>query len=225
MQKSKLTLVTLTLAGLMITASPALAHVVVKPSQAGIGSFTDFTIGVPSEKEDVSSVGVKLTLPEGLNNVSPVVKPGWKIEVKTSTANSQPDDDGNLKPVPTEIDWTGGIIPAGQKDFFEFSAQVPSKEVELDWKVVQTYSDGSTISWTLGPKDAQPKDDQGKSDYSKFGPYSKTMVINDLKPSPAPSTNGPTALTQSYNLTKWPFVLSLAALGLALASLVMQFRK
>src|SRR5258708_1204417 len=212
----------------LLSVSPVFAHAVVKPNTAGIGSFTDFTLGVPSEK-DVATVGVKLMLPDGLNNFSPIVKSGWKVDVKTSTVNAQPDDDGNLKPVPVEINWTGGSVPAGQKDFFIFSAQVPAKETELDWKIIQTYADGSTVSWTIGPNDQQPKDDKGKPDFSKFGPFSKTMVVNDLK---APATdsgigmaNTAVATVSAGNSNKALWIISVIALVLGAASLAMQFRK
>jgi len=159
----------------------------------GVAAFQDFSLGVPSEK-DASTVSVKLMLPPGLNFVSPVVKPGWTIQVKQG-----PIPPGMTPPVamdgdvatsiPSEIDWTGGNIPAGQKDIFVFSAQVPAQAGELDWKAYQTYSDGSTVSWDLGPKDPQPKDDKGNPDFSSKGPYSTTMVMNDLKGStPAANT-------------------------------------
>ena len=212
----------------LLSVSPAFAHAVVKPNTAGIGSFTDFTLGVPSEK-DVATVGVKLMLPDGLNNFSPIVKSGWKVDVKTSTASAQPDDDGNLKPVPVEINWTGGSVPAGQKDFFMFSAQVPAKETELDWKIIQTYADGSTVSWTIGPNDQQPKDDKGKPDFSKFGPFSKTMVVNDLK-TPATdsgmgmsSTSVASGVPMAGNKALW--ALAIVALALSATSLGMQLRK
>jgi uncharacterized protein YcnI len=166
-----------------LTVVPAFAHAVVKPSTAGVAAFTDFTLGVPSEKP-VATTTVKLFLPAGLNYVSPIVKPGWTIDVKQSPDPSgKKDDDGNPAMITSEIDWTGGQIPAGQKDLFQFSAQVPAKEIELDWKVEQTYADGSVVSWSK-TADEQPKDDKGNPDFSKFGPYSKTMVVNDLTNTP-----------------------------------------
>ncbi len=228
MIKKILAVMTLIL-GFSISAIPAFAHAVVKPNQAGVGAFTDFTLGVPSEK-DAATVGVKLMIPAGLQNISPIVKPGWKIDVKQSPDPSgAKDDDGNPAMIVSEIDWSGGQVPAHQKDFFMFSAQVPSKEGELDWKVEQTYSDGSVVSWTLGPKDQQPKDDKGMSDFSKFGPYSKTMVVNDLKGSTdsmgmsqgAPTTANPGMKASSGSTS----VLVWAALALSVLSLGLQFRK
>jgi len=202
------------------------AHAVVKPNTVGIGSFTDFSLGVPAEK-NANTTSVRLMLPPGLGSISPVVKPGWQVQIKNGPVPAgvsvQPDDDGNLPAtIPTEIDWTSGSIPSGQKDYFQFSAQVPSKETELDWKVTQIYSDGSTVSWSLGPSDPQPKDSAGKTDTSKFGPYSKTMVINDLKPSANPTTTqSVTGVENNGRSTIFSLVasgLSAAALGLSLVN-------
>lgn len=200
---------------LILGASPVFAHSVVKPSQVGIGTFQDFSLGVLSEK-DVATIAVKLMVPEGINSVSPIVKPGWKVEVLNSTKTGQPDDDGNVNPIPEAIVWSGGLIPAHQKDFFMFSTQVPSKETELDWKVEQTYADGTQVSWTKSASD-QPKDEKGNPDFSKFGPFSKTMVINDLK--------SPTSVTVSNQTPNKSLLVAGAALLLSVISLGMQMKK
>ncbi len=228
MIKKIITIISLSL-GILISAGPVFAHAVVKPSQAGIGSFTDFSLGVPSEK-DVATVGVKLMIPDGINSVSPIVKPGWKVEVVNSTKQGQPDDDGKIAPIPAAIVWTGGSVPAHQKDFFMFSTQVPAKETELDWKIEQTYADGTVVSWTKSAKE-QPKDEKGNPDFSKFGPYSKTMVVNDLKTTDSGmSINSSTqtansSISQGSRSGKLSLVLSGLALIISVLALWMQFRK
>jgi uncharacterized protein YcnI len=166
----------------VLTAS---AHVVVKPNTAGIGAFQIFTMGVPSEKP-IATVSLRLMLPDGLNFVTPNVKPGWKVEVKTrATGKKITDDDGmtvdEMKPV--EIDWTGGSVPAGQRDEFSFQAQVPATPATLVWKAYQTYQDGSVISWDQDPSAGQPKDAKGNNDFSKVGPFSRTNIVDDLSAS------------------------------------------
>lgn len=214
----------------LLTAAPAFAHAVVKPNQAGVAAFTDFSLGVPSEK-DASTVGVRLLLPPGLNFVTPIVKPGWKIDVKqTPDPSGAKDDDGNPAMIVSEIDWSGGSVPAHQKDFFMFSAQVPTKETELDWKVTQSYSDGTTVSWDQDPKAAQPKDAKGNMDFSKVGPYSVTKVVDDLSRSTStpsqPQANGNgTAMVKTESADRgsagW---IAYIALALAAASLALSLR-
>ncbi len=219
--------------GLIINVAPAFAHAIVKPDTAGIGSYTDFSLGVPSEKDGVSTTSVQLTLPAGLESISPIVKGGWQVQIKNGPVPSEiklaPDDDGNVPTeMPVEIDWIGGSIPSGQKDYFVFTAQVPSTPTELDWKVVQTYSDGSTISWTIGPNDTQPKDENGKPDYSKFGPYSKTMVVNDLTASPdfgMGMTNSTSAVSSNISASNVPLMFGIAGTALGALSLAMQLKK
>lgn len=147
------------------------AHVVVKPASVNVSEFTTFAIGVPVEREQ-STVGIRLVVPEGLVYVTPNVKQGWVVTTKK-------EGEGEASHV-VEISWANGEIPQGQRDEFVFSAKVPSTESELHWKAYQTYKDGSVVSWDLNPKDPQPKDSTGKSDFSKNGPYSITKVVNDL---------------------------------------------
>jgi uncharacterized protein YcnI len=141
---------------IILGAGIASAHVVVKPAQVGVGTFQTFTTGVPNEK-DLATVAVKVLIPDGLESVSPTVKQGWKIDV----AKQGTGDDTRV----TEISWTEGSIPTGQRDDFTFSARVPANETQLNWKAYQTYSDGSVVAW----------------DGSGGGtPYSTTAVLNDL---------------------------------------------
>ncbi len=205
MNKKLLAVPLLAVASLLF-AGQAWAHAVVKPSEVGIGKFQTFTLGVPSEKS-VPTISIRLLMPDGLNFVTPNVKSGWKIiEKKQATGNKVKDDDGMMvdEQKLTEIDWTGGSIPAGQRDEFVFSAQVPSAPTTLNWKVYQTYADGSVMSWDLAPDAPQPKDAMGNMDFSAFGPYSMTKVIDDLSASSTPAaaintrdSNSAAALTLS----------------------------
>jgi uncharacterized protein YcnI len=144
----------------------ALAHVVVKPSEVGVAAWQTFTVGVPNEKDN-PTVGVRLLIPEGLQWVTPNVKPGWKVEVKKEEKNGQQ--------LVKEIIWTGGAIPVGQRDDFFFSAKAPEKVGEIVWKAYQTYQDGSVVSW-----DKESKGHHDVFDFAKEGPYSKTTVVDDL---------------------------------------------
>jgi len=183
----------------LVAAGSAFAHVTVKPNEAGMGAFQTFTVGVPVEK-DIPTVGMRLVIPEGLNYVTPNVKPGWKIDVKKSGSG----EDAAV----TEISWTGGSIPAGQRDEFAFSAQVPAQETTVQWKAYQTYQDGSIVSW-----DQAPSSHEEESENS--GPYSETKIVNDL----SGSSTGKAATAD-----RKPFVISVAALAVALLALARGFK-
>ena len=179
-------------AAILLMPAAAFAHVVVQPSQVGVGKTQVFAISVPTEK-DVPTIGVRIVLPSGLQEVAPTVKAGWQIQTKTSGT-------GNNAEV-SEIDWTGGSIPPGQRDEFSFSAQVPGQPTTLQWKAYQTYQDGSIVSWDQTPNGSD--DASGDS-----GPYSTTQVINDL----SSQNNGAKSDVSPYILAGFALVVAIGAL-------------
>jgi uncharacterized protein YcnI len=185
----------------LISVTPALAHVVVKPGQAGIASFQTFSVGVPVEK-DSPTIGLRLVIPAGLAYVIPNVKPGWTITVKKTGEG----EDAKV----TEINWTGGNIPSGQRDEFVFSVQVPAEETTLQWKAYQTYEDGTVVSW-----DQKPSKEEKDDDFANIGPYSETVITNDLKPTVQPGN-------ASNNGNSRDTIFSLVAIALSLSAIAMQ---
>jgi uncharacterized protein YcnI len=198
----------------LVLAMPlmARAHVVVTPGQAGVGRFQTFTIGVPVEKP-VPTIGVRIVIPEGVEAVLPNVKAGWKITVKRSDAAQEQTEAGKAAARVTEIEWSEGIIPAGQRDDFLFSAKVPPAEILLRWKAYQTYGDGSVVSWDRDAND-QPKNDKGAPDFSKSGPYSQTRIVDDLKRAP-----------QNSGASDVPLWLSVVAVILSLGALLLSWKR
>jgi uncharacterized protein YcnI len=191
---------------LLTAVSPAFAHVVVRPNTANVAAFQTFTVGVPVEKE-VPTTSVRLVIPEGLQHVTPNVKPGWTIDVTR-------EGEGEAAKV-TEIIWSGGSIPVGQRDEFVFSAQLPAQESTLAWKAYQTYEDGTVVSWDQDPA----KEEHGHGEDRQTGPWSETKVVNDL------ANVGLTATEEKSAEDRLPLVLSIAALLLAGTSVWMQSRK
>ncbi len=188
----------------LFVVTPAFAHVVVSPKQAGVASYQTFTLGVPNER-DVPTVALRLVIPEGVSSVSPNVKPGWTIDSKKENGSAE-------GATVTEITWTGGLIPSGQRDDFLFSAQVPANEATLAWKVYQTYEDGTVVSW-----DQKPTQGEGDDDLATSGPYAETAVSNDLAPVAKPEVG-------SVTDTK-AIALAMVALLFGLISIAMQVKK
>ncbi|MBI5133804.1 MAG: YcnI family protein [Candidatus Taylorbacteria bacterium] len=169
----------------------ASAHVTVKPAQVGLAAFQTFTVSVPNEK-DVPTTAVRLVVPEGLGHVMPSVKPGWRIEVKKVSVEKAEaghgDEDGDEHSTAervSEIVWSGGSIPAGQRDEFTFSAQAPEREADIAWKAYQTYAGGVVVAWDMDPN-------APKVEGEAHTPYSKTRVINDLAGSKSPEGSSDT---------------------------------
>jgi uncharacterized protein YcnI len=148
--------------------SNAMAHVVVSPKQVEPAAFQTFTVSVPNEK-DIATTSIKLTLPSGLQYVTPTTKAGWNIAIDTFS------DTASVR----SITWSGGAIAAGFRDEFTFSAQVPAKPTDLTWKAYQTYADGTVVSWDASETD---------NDTNK-GPASITKVTSsESRPQSADQT-------------------------------------
>ena len=173
-----------------VFSSSVSAHVTVKPSEVSVGAWQTFTVSVPVEKDN-PTVAVRVVIPQGLESITPNVKPGWKISVKKEADKA------------TEILWTGGVIPAGQRDVFDFSAHVPGSEGDLTWNAYQTYQDGSVVSWDKSAQD-------GETEGENTGPASHTRVIDDLKPEKKPNE-------QIANRTNTLAVIALALSALSLS--------
>jgi uncharacterized protein YcnI len=179
----------------------AAAHVAVKPGQVGVAAFQTYNVSVPVEK-DIPTTALKLLVPAGVKEVAPTVKPGWQINVVRNTGGEA-----------TEINWTGGEIPAGFRDDFSFSAQAPDKAVDLKWKAYQTYADGSVVAWDQPPGISNESADKG--------PYSITKVVNDLT---APADGHHSASQPAKQGAGGAYILSVVALALAAAALARSIR-
>ena len=162
----KLTSLAVTLGVLSaFVSAPVSAHVAVKPTEVLTAGFQIFSIDVGNEK-DQPVTGLKLLIPEGLSDVTPTQKQGWQITVDKVGSG----ENATVK----SIEWTGGAIDVGLRDDFSFSAEVPDKATELQWKAYQTYQDGTVVSWDQPPKAEESDDDSANS-----GPFSVTKVVTD----------------------------------------------
>jgi uncharacterized protein YcnI len=187
---------------LALNVSSISAHVVVGPAEVKTATRQDFTVGVPNEK-DIPTTQVRLVIPEGLESVTPYVKPGWEIEMKRS-------GEGEEERV-TEITWKGGEVGVDLRDGFTFRAMTPADETTLIWKAYQTYSDGTVVSW-----DQEEEEEAGHGEEeSTSGPYSESRIVAEL------STDTSTAETSENRTTQY---VAYGALLVAVIALALNFR-
>jgi len=149
------------LAALLLAAGAgvAAAHVTVAaPGVSAGGSDAVISFRVPDESEAARTVGLKLRLPTDTPIASVLVqpKPGWSVAVTTSKlAKPITTDDGQVTEAVSEIDWKvsagGQGIAPGQFDEFTFIAGQLPDATSLTFKAVQSYSDGSSVSWIEEP--------------------------------------------------------------------------
>jgi uncharacterized protein YcnI len=141
-RKSILALCGATLAGLVLTGG-AWAHAIVSPPVAKSKALQQFTLSVPTEKENLTTTKVELVVPQGfaIDSFEPAPD-GWKQQVQSTGSGDAA--------VIQKVTWTGGTVPTGQDAVFRFNASTSgSKTYTFD--VRQTYSDGSLVDWN-GPE-------------------------------------------------------------------------
>ena len=141
-RKSVITLCAAVVAGLTL-AGGAWAHAIVSPPVAKAKTLQQFTLSVPTEKENLTTTKVELVVPEGfaIDSFEPAPD-GWKQQVQSTGSGEEA--------VVQKVSWTGGSVPTGQDAVFRFNASTSgSKTYTFD--VRQTYSDGSLVDWN-GPE-------------------------------------------------------------------------
>jgi len=124
-------------AAVLLTASAALAHIRIYPTESTNGAREKYTMRVPNEKQ-VKCIRIEGEFPPEVNVYDFEFKPGWKIDFKK-------DDKGKI----IGAVWTGTMMPY---EFVEFGMLgLNSKDASsLVWKFVQYYDDGSKEEFT-GP--------------------------------------------------------------------------
>lgn len=125
----------------LVFTAGALAHANVSPPVAVAGKDQQFTLGVPTEKEDATTTKVELTPPDGFTIDSFAPAPGWTREVEMSGSG----EDAEIQ----KVTWSGGEVPHEEAAVFQFFGEAEdAKSYALN--VRQTYSDGTVADWS-GP--------------------------------------------------------------------------
>ena len=151
---------------LLVGALPAAAHVTVVGDHAVAGgSDATITFRVPTESDKLSTVEVRVALPTAtpMASVDMLALPGW-IETQKSITLATPihTDDGDITTAVSEVDWKAQagaeIKPGSFGEFTLIAGQLP-ETTSLTFKAIQTYSDGSVVSWIQVPAAGQTADD------------------------------------------------------------------
>jgi uncharacterized protein YcnI len=139
-------------AGLVVLmAGPAVAHVEVDPDSAPKGSTTVFSFRVPNEKDNASTVQLEVDFPTDHPIPEVLVQPkqGWSFTVEKQTLPKPlKTETGQVTEAVSKITWTGGEIPPDGFDLFPvFGGPLPKNVGKLEFKALQTYSDGDVVRW------------------------------------------------------------------------------
>lgn len=146
----------------VVPAVAASAHVHVVPGSTAEGSYATLTFRVPTESDTASTTTLVVTLPTGTPLVSVATRPvpGWTATVEQVTLPAPVDVGGTtITKAPGTVTWTaepGAGIAPGQFQEFEITAgPLPAAGTDLTFPAVQTYSDGSVVSWDQEPTGGQ----------------------------------------------------------------------
>jgi uncharacterized protein YcnI len=158
---------TAVVAALVLGAGAAWGHVVVQPPSLPKGaSDAIFSFSTPNETTNGSNVtGLEVDFPTNTPLLSAYAqtKAGWTATVVTAKlAKPVTTDDGTISEAVSKITWTAtaGGIPPQQFDLFTVSVgQLPSNTSSLEFKAIQTYSDGTSVSWIEDPVKGAPAPD------------------------------------------------------------------
>ena len=124
-------------------ASPAGAHIQVRPAQAAPGDPVLWTVLVPSEQQ-AGTRQVELAVPADVLPFSYEEVAGWKRTLRMN-------GDGSVR----SIVWRGRTSSDGLATF-RFLASTPERDGQLAWKAIQTYRDGEIVRWIGSPASETP---------------------------------------------------------------------
>jgi uncharacterized protein YcnI len=200
---------------LVAWSGAAAAHVTVSPASLPAGtSDAILTFRVPNESATAMVTGLRIQFPidPPIVVLNPEAGSGWQINVVHSTLPKPiTTDDGTFTSVVSEVDWSGSTIPVGQFGEFNVLAQgIPTGTSQLVFKAIQTYGDGSTVSWIQVPTKAVP-------DPPHPAP---TLTLTAAGSSARDTTTTAATATASSSSSSGSNALEIAALILACLALV-----
>jgi uncharacterized protein YcnI len=128
----------LTAIGALAVASAASAHAHVNPPVVVAKAGQEFSLTVPTEKENADTTSVEFTPPAGFSIDSFAAAPGWSRVVQSTGTGENT--------VITKVTWSGGKVPHEEYAVFRFLGRTDASKTYA-FAVRQTYSDGSVVDW------------------------------------------------------------------------------
>lgn len=151
----------------LVLASSAFAHARVSPPVSLAKELQLYSLAVPTEKANLTTTKIVLTVPEGFGIDSFVPAPGW-------TRRLQQTGSGDTALI-QKVTWTGGHTPTGEDSLFQFLAQ-PASAGTYTFQVQQTYSNGSIVDWS-GPESSEAPAPTIEAKNSLGGGSTSTLTI------------------------------------------------
>jgi uncharacterized protein YcnI len=150
--KAKLVAVLLAAGALLVPAS-AQAHISLHPNTIPAGAFATLDVRVPGEQEGAYVTKVDVLFPAGFTGVNYENVPGWSakvIETKLATPIQKDGETINTEVSQIVWTWTGPLGKVSNGQFINFPLSLAIPEVPgqaLEFRTVQTYSNGQVVHW------------------------------------------------------------------------------
>lgn len=197
---------------LVAAAAPAQAHIQMSPTEAAPGDPVRFELLVPNERPQ-STVEIRLKVPSDVLPFSYEDPPGWKRHLELAK-NGATD----------VVRWRGRLASDGFARF-GFLASTPARPGTLSWKAIQTYGDGTKVSWIGAAGSEHPaavtvvqagvaRQNAGGEGAPRAAAGSAGTAAADIPAAGASDEDGPLAL-----------ILAVAGLILAATALVVALRR
>jgi periplasmic copper chaperone A len=146
----------------LLAATSAQAHVSIHPNTIPAGAFTTMNVVVPGEQQGAYVKKVDVLFPAGFTSIAYESVPGWSAKIIERKLAKPVQDDGET--IDAEVaqlvwTWTGPLGKVGDGQFvaFPLSVAVPADASgrQLEFRTVQTYSDGQAVHWIDPSLDAE----------------------------------------------------------------------
>jgi uncharacterized protein YcnI len=153
-----------------VLAAPAAAHVTIDPSSAPKGGTAQLAFIVPNESATARTNKVQIYFPpapDAIAAVSVEAVEGWHFAIRKQRLPSPiVTDDGSISEVVSAITWVANNVSTaiGPDEFVAFSINadgLPEDADEVAFRVVQSYTDGTSVRWVdpvseTGPEAPHP---------------------------------------------------------------------
>ena len=163
----KLAVTVLATIGALATAGSAFAHAEVSPAVVVSKQGQEFSLTVPTEKENAQTTAVELTPPAGFSIDSFAPSPGWTRDVRATGSGEETKIQ--------KVTWSGGSVPHEEYAVFRFLGSIDSSG-DYAFKVRQIYSNGTVVDWT-GSESSDTPAPHVKAVSSLGGGGSSTLAI------------------------------------------------
>lgn len=143
----------------LATAPSAAAHISASSDTTVAGSYALVSFGVPHGCGDSATTEVRISIPEGINAVTPTVNPGWDLVTVTEQL-ADPGVDSHGEEVTeriSEVVYTAHEpLPADVRDAFDLSMRLPEDTAgqTLYFPAVQSCEEGES-AWIQRPAEGQ----------------------------------------------------------------------